>query len=525
MLIHSIEKLPSDIQNIIGDFLCNKSKCRFHSTIVNKSSIMLDLKYLTNIKIVDKNEGKFLTDEILLQPKFLQLTKLNVKNHQKITNLNRFKKLTEINIGNDCGVDDAGICELENLLIINADCNKKITNLNQFKKLTEINFCGVYCGVNDYGICELENLLIIDAENNTKITNLNRFKKLTKINIDGYCGVDDVGICELSSSTKSRGAVDNLLIINSYSNEKITNLNRFKKLTEINITWNCGVDDVGICELENLLIINAFDNQKITNLNRFKKLTEINIGFDCGVDDIGICELSSSTKSRGAVDNLLIINADGNPKIKNLNRFKKLTEIYISGDCGVNDAGICELENLLIINAYSNYKITNLNRFKKLTEIDISISDYNNCKVNDAGIYELENLLIINAFGNPKITNLNRFKKLTEINIGHSCGVNYAGICELDNLLIIKADGNTKITNLVRSTAYATRFKKLTEIDISYNCGFNDAVIFELSSSTKSRGAVENLLIINASENPKIIKNKEISSQNNCSFFEWLFGY
>jgi hypothetical protein len=99
-------------------------------------------------------------------------------------------------------------------------------------------------------------------------------------------------------------------------------------------------------------------------------LTEINIFSDCGVDDAGICELSSSTNSREAVDNLLIINASDNQKITNLNRFpsgdraakrfKKLTEINISGyRCGVDDSSIFELENLLIINDYGNGKITN----------------------------------------------------------------------------------------------------------------------------------------------------------------------
>jgi hypothetical protein len=216
--------------------------------------------------------------------------------------------------------------EFVNLRIINAENNPEITNLvrstayaTRFKKLTEINIS--YCAVNDAGIYELENLLIINAENNIKITNLNRFpsgdraakrfKKLTEIYIGFDCGVDDAGICEL----------ENLLIITASDNSKIKNLNRFKKLTEIDISWDCGVDDAGISELENLLIIKVDYNEKITNLNRFKKLTEINIdGWDCGVNDAGISELSSSTKSRGAVENLLIINASYNPKITNLVR-------------------------------------------------------------------------------------------------------------------------------------------------------------------------------------------------------------
>jgi hypothetical protein len=39
-----------------------------------------------------------------------------------------------------------------------------------------------------------------------------------------------------------------------------------------------------------------------------------------------------------------------------------LTEIYINNNCGVNDAWISELENLIIINASNNPKIKNLVR-------------------------------------------------------------------------------------------------------------------------------------------------------------------
>jgi hypothetical protein len=66
--------------------------------------------------------------------------------------------------------------------------------------------------------------------------------------------------------------------INASNNPTITNLNNFKKLTEIEISRNCGVTESGICELENLLKIDVYNNSKITNLNKFKKLTEITIG-------------------------------------------------------------------------------------------------------------------------------------------------------------------------------------------------------------------------------------------------------
>jgi hypothetical protein len=53
-------------------------------------------------------------------------------------------------------------------------------------------------------------------------------QKLNEINIGGYCGVNDAEICKLSSSTNSRGAVENLLIIKASGNTKITNLVRSK---------------------------------------------------------------------------------------------------------------------------------------------------------------------------------------------------------------------------------------------------------------------------------------------------------
>jgi hypothetical protein len=239
---------------------------------------------------------------------------------------------------------------------------------------------------------------------------------------------------------------------------------------EIDVSY-CKIGDSDISHFINLKKINAFGNQKITNLNHFKKLTEIDIGFTCGLNDAGICEL----------ENLLIIKASDNPKITNLNRFKKLTEINIDSDCyshcdsGVNDAGICELENLLIIKAYDNPKITNLNQFKKLTEINIGDS----CGVNDAGICELQNLIIINASCNTKITNLNRFKKSTEIYINWECGVDDAGICKLENLAIIKASGNTKITNpknLIRKIKNEAK-------TINFKIDGTDTTIFDLACS------------------------------------------
>lgn len=57
-----ISKLAYDIQNIIGDFINVKSKCRF--------SICVDeINLISDIKLISKQQGKYLTDKILTQKK------------------------------------------------------------------------------------------------------------------------------------------------------------------------------------------------------------------------------------------------------------------------------------------------------------------------------------------------------------------------------------------------------------------------------------------------------------------------
>jgi hypothetical protein len=87
---------------------------------------------------------------IKIKENFLKLVKIDIENNNMI-NLNRFKKLIEINIsGSRCGVDDPGICELENLLIINAESNQQITNLKRFKKLILMNLL-IFKGLENNG--------------------------------------------------------------------------------------------------------------------------------------------------------------------------------------------------------------------------------------------------------------------------------------------------------------------------------------------------------------------------------------
>ena len=74
-------------------------------------------------------------------------------------------------------------------------------------------------------------------------------------------------------------------------------------LIELNASYGCGIGDNGIKDL-NLVILNADGNSKITNVNHMSKLKELDANFDCGIDDDGIKDL-----------NLIKLAAEYNQKI------------------------------------------------------------------------------------------------------------------------------------------------------------------------------------------------------------------
>jgi len=57
---------------------------------------------------------------------------------------------------------------------------------------------------------------------------------------------------------------------------------------------------------------------------------------------------------------LLILDANRNKKITNVNHMKNLKELYASGECGIGDGGIKDCD-LVILEAFCNNKITKVN--------------------------------------------------------------------------------------------------------------------------------------------------------------------
>ena len=96
--------------------------------------------------------------------------------------------------------------------------------------------------------------------------------------------------------------------------------------------------------------LTAYNNQKITDINHMNKLVKLDASGNSGLDDQGISQL-----------NLIELNACDNPKITDLNHMNKLVKLNANGmDCGLNDKSIGQL-NLIKLTTYNNQKITDIN--------------------------------------------------------------------------------------------------------------------------------------------------------------------
>ena len=171
-----MNSLPYDVlQFCILDKLDFLSKIRFRQ--VCKKFYRLEIWDFYNIDI---QYLYILTDNILMGYPFIR--KLNASYNSKITNVNYMTKLQVLHAGNDCGIDDNGIKDL-NLIELNAFNNSKITNVNHMTKL-QILYARGDCGIDDNGIKDL-NLIKLDSSDNSKITTVNHMTKLQVLNVHG----------------------------------------------------------------------------------------------------------------------------------------------------------------------------------------------------------------------------------------------------------------------------------------------------------------------------------------------------
>jgi len=151
--------------------------------------------------------------------------------------------------------------------------------------------------------------------------------------------------------------------------------------------------------------LDACSNYNITNVKHMTKLKELIASFECGISDNGIENI-----------NLEKLNCECNPNITNVNHMTNLKELNASmcflddpggkGGYGIDDNGIKNI-NLEKLYVSYNHKITNVNHMTKLKILDASCG----CGIDDDGIEDL-NLEYLNAVANPKITSENHMTNL-----------------------------------------------------------------------------------------------------------------
>ena len=136
------------------------------------------------------------------------------------------------------------------------------------------------------------------------------------------------------------------------------------------------------------------------------------------------------------------LDAICNPKITNVNHLTSLQILWASGDSGIDDNGIKNL-NLIELYANNNPRITNVNH---LTNLQILWANYNS-GIDDIGIKNL-NLIELYASNNPKITNANHLTNLQKLWTNNDSGIDDNGIKDL-NLVKLYAGNNPKITKKI----------------------------------------------------------------------------
>ena len=106
--------------------------------------------------------------------------------------------------------------------------------------------------------------------------------------------------------------------LNANHNKKIKNINHLTKLKILDCSWNCGIDQEGIKELQLIEELNANNNEKIKNVNHLTKLKILDCSYNCGIDQEGINDLRFIEKLNTWYNNK-IINVNHLTKLKGIN--------------------------------------------------------------------------------------------------------------------------------------------------------------------------------------------------------------
>ena len=105
---------------------------------------------------------------------------------------------------------------------------------------------------------------------------------------------------------------------------------------------------------------------------------------------------------------IIQLDADNNPKIRDISSMTQLMTLHCRGRSGINNDSLLHLTNLTSLYFSNNYKIYDINHLTKLQQLDIR----GNCKINGNGISFLTNLQRLSVVDNIVINDINLFTNL-----------------------------------------------------------------------------------------------------------------
>lgn len=293
------------VTNYFGEIKNQLKICQLNKNIYNYVHIYSLYKDPYIIKV---------NQNILMQSKFSELTKLNVNNNPNVTNISHLNDtLKYLKCGNTidekqvmlsfedggfyvnthdffgkCAIDQVNISKLTKLKTLHCNNNEKINNINHlFNTLEELDCSGPYCGIKQEGINKLCRLVTIDVSDNNKISNLDNVcdtLKYLKCNSVYGTKIEQKNIIKLT----------NLVELTCRCNGNINNVNHLADTLEyLDFCYNNNIRQNGIDGLKKIKYLFCNTNSYIVDLNHLNKSLKVLVCQSCAVTQQGIAELTN----------------------------------------------------------------------------------------------------------------------------------------------------------------------------------------------------------------------------------------
>jgi hypothetical protein len=341
----------------------NNSDLRTQIYLVSTNKYLRKNLKIVNLYDVDMEFRDLLTEKILKNKIFKNVTSFDANNLQLIKNVSFMKSLKKLNSWNG-SINQKGIKDLD-LEELNIAFNEKIYDVSFMTSLKKLNISYRRKKIN---ISNLKSLKILIADEssikqkdieelkleelhfnyNLKINNLLFMKKtLKKLKVTHHKNIGQNEIKNLK-----------LIELDATNNHKITDVSFMKSLKILRAINLCGIDQNGIFGLM-LNELYVCDNRKIIDVSFMSSLKILHASSNSGIDQNGIQNLK-----------LIELDVSYNKKIKDITHITSLKKLNISytevnqrsrnflnlielNACGINQKDIEELKLLFLTSEYN----------------------------------------------------------------------------------------------------------------------------------------------------------------------------